>query len=122
MDDNSFSVKSILQLEMNCVAGLGADGRTWELPVDRHHQLLFAVRRCVYVAHLPFEAPDGGSAAGVQKNRHDASDDEQERGVGHASYLFCGGAEVRGEEETQNKTKQNKREKKRGNTNSFLYE
>lgn len=67
VDDNSFGVKSILQLEMDCVAGCGADGRARELVVDCHHEFLFAVRRHVYITHLPFVVPDLGLTGGVRK-------------------------------------------------------
>lgn len=34
VDDNSLGVKGVLQLDMDGVAGLGADGRSGELAVD----------------------------------------------------------------------------------------
>jgi len=57
VDDDALGVERVLELDVDGVAGAGADGRAGELPVDADHHLLLAVRRPEHVADLPLEVP-----------------------------------------------------------------
>jgi hypothetical protein len=57
VDDNALGVQRVLELDVDGVAGAGADRRAGELPVDADEHLLLTVRRPEHVAHLPFEVP-----------------------------------------------------------------
>ena len=79
VDDDSLGVKRVLELHMDRIAGLGADGGAGELAVDPYQNFLVAVRRCVDIPHLPFEMSGLGSRSSLQQDRDDAGGDEQER-------------------------------------------
>lgn len=57
VDDDALGVERVPELDVDGVAGPGADRRARELPVDADHHLLLAVGRPEHVADLPPQVP-----------------------------------------------------------------
>lgn len=89
VDDDAFGVERVLELDVDGVAGAGADGWARELPVDADHYLLLAVGRPEHVADLPLEVPGLGRLRRAMLPRHQDAAHQGQLQQGKKPHACC---------------------------------